>query len=52
MAKGRAIAIVLDDAEKRELTALTRKQGAPQALAERAHCAGCIERAQQQGSCR
>jgi DNA-binding NarL/FixJ family response regulator len=39
MAKGRAVAIVLDDAEKRELTALTaltRKHGAPQALAERA----------------
>jgi DNA-binding NarL/FixJ family response regulator len=36
MAKGRAVAIVLDEAEKRELTALTRKHGAPQALAERA----------------
>jgi transposase len=36
MAKGRAIAIVLDDAEKRELLALTRRHGAPQALAERA----------------
>jgi len=36
MAKGRAVAIVLDDAERRELTALTRKHGAPQALAERA----------------
>src|SRR5665647_1642042 len=36
MAKGRAVAIVLDDVEKRELTALTRKHGAPQALAERA----------------
>ena len=28
MAKGRAVAIVLDDVEKRELTALTRKHGA------------------------
>src|ERR671923_242234 len=36
MAKGRAVAIVLDAAEKSELTALTRKHGAPQALAERA----------------
>jgi transposase len=36
MAKGQAVAIVLDDAERRELTALTRKHGAPQALAERA----------------
>ena len=36
MAKGRAVAIVLDEGEKRELTALTRKHGAPQAMAERA----------------
>jgi transposase len=36
MAKGRALAIVLDDVERGELTALTRKHGAPQALAERA----------------
>lgn len=36
MAKGRAVEIVLDDAEQRELIALTRKHGAPQALAERA----------------
>ena len=36
MAKGRAVAIVLEAAEKIELTALTRKHGAPQALAERA----------------
>ncbi len=36
MAKGRAVAIVLDAAEKSELAALTRKHGAPQALAERA----------------
>jgi transposase len=36
MAKGRAVAIVLDDAERGELTALTRKHGAPQVLAERA----------------
>jgi hypothetical protein len=36
MAKGRAVAIVLDAVEKSELTALTRKHGAPQALAERA----------------
>jgi phosphoglycerate dehydrogenase-like enzyme len=34
--QGRAVAIVLDDVEKRELAALTRKHGAPQALAERA----------------
>jgi len=33
MAKGRAVAIVLDDVEKRELMALTRKHGAPQAVA-------------------
>lgn len=50
MPKGRAVAIVLDDFEKRELAALTRKHGAPQALAERgADRAGCIVRAQQQG---
>jgi hypothetical protein len=36
MAKGRAVAIVLDAKEKSELMALTRKHGAPQALAERA----------------
>ena len=36
MAKGRAVAIVLEAEEKSELTALTRKHGAPQALAERA----------------
>jgi hypothetical protein len=36
MAKGRAVAIVLNDAERGELTGLTRKHGAPQALAERA----------------
>jgi len=36
MAKGRAAAIVLETAEKDKLTALTRKHGAPQALAERA----------------
>ena len=36
MAKGRAVAIVLDEVEKRELTALTRKHGAPQSIAERA----------------
>src|SRR5665213_2351378 len=36
MAKGRAVAIVLDEVEKRELTALTRQHGAPQAVAERA----------------
>src|SRR5512134_1561884 len=36
MAKGRAVAIVLDDVEKRALTALTRKHGAPQSIAERA----------------
>src|SRR5258705_7411251 len=35
MTKGRSVAIVLDDAEKRELLALTRKHGAAQALAER-----------------
>jgi hypothetical protein len=37
MAKGRAIAILPADAEKRELTAMTRKQEASQALVERAH---------------
>jgi len=36
MAKSRAVAIVLEAAEKRELTGLTRKHGAPQALAQRA----------------
>jgi transposase len=36
MAKGRAVAIVLEATEKSELAALTRKHGAPQALAERA----------------
>ena len=36
MAQGKAVAIVLDDAEKRELMALTRKHGAPQVMAERA----------------
>ena len=36
MAKGRSVTIVLDDAELRELSSLTRKHGAPQALAERA----------------
>ncbi len=36
MAKGRAVLIVLEAAERGELTALTRKHGAPQALAERA----------------
>src|SRR5215468_8156307 len=36
MAKGRAVAIILEAAEKNELMALTRKHGAPQLLAERA----------------
>jgi hypothetical protein len=36
MARGRAVEIVLDEREKCELTALTRKHGAPQAIAERA----------------
>jgi transposase len=36
MAKGRAVAIVLNEAEKDELITLTRKHGAPQALAGRA----------------
>jgi transposase len=36
MPKGRAVAIVLTDEEKRELLALTRRHGAPQALAQRA----------------
>lgn len=36
MAKGRAVAIVLEAAEKSELTALMRKHGALQASAERA----------------
>jgi hypothetical protein len=34
---------------KRELTALTRKHGGPRSGGAGAHCAGCIERAQQQG---
>jgi len=36
MAKGRAVAIVLEATPKSELSALTRKHGAPQAVAERA----------------
>jgi DNA-binding NarL/FixJ family response regulator len=36
MAKGRAVAVVLDETEKHALTALTRKHGAPQAVADRA----------------
>lgn len=36
MGKGRAVAIELSEVERRELLALTRKHGAPQALAERA----------------
>jgi DNA-binding NarL/FixJ family response regulator len=36
MAQGKAVAIVLDDADKRELTALTRKHGTGQVIAERA----------------
>ena len=36
MAKGRAVAIALDEAERSALTALTRKHGAPQSLAMRA----------------
>lgn len=35
MEAGSAVEIVLDDVERRELTALTRKHGAPQALAAR-----------------
>ena len=34
MAKGRAVAIILEAAEKNELMALTRKHGAPLAAAE------------------
>jgi DNA-binding NarL/FixJ family response regulator len=36
MAKGRAVSIILDEAEKSELASLTRKHGAPQSLAQRA----------------
>jgi hypothetical protein len=36
MAKGRAAAIMLEARERNQLVALTRKHGAPQALAERA----------------
>lgn len=36
MAKGRAVAIVLNEAEKQALAALTRKHGAPQSVAVRA----------------
>jgi len=43
MAKGRAVTIVLEAAEKSELTALTRKHGAPQALAERARMDGLYD---------
>jgi hypothetical protein len=50
MAKGRAVAIVLKAGEKSELTALTRKHGAPQALPERARIVSRRgRRAQQQG---
>ena len=36
MARGKAVTIILDNSEKRELMALTRKHGAPQAIAVRA----------------
>ena len=36
MVKGRAVSIELDDSERQALTALVRKHGAPQAIAERA----------------
>ena len=36
MAKGRAVAIVLDEMQRAALTALSRKHGAPQSLAVRA----------------
>ena len=36
MAKGRAVAIVLDEMQKAALMALTRKHGAPQSLVVRA----------------
>src|SRR5215510_4833106 len=36
MAKGRAVAVELDEAEKQALTSLTRKHGAPQSVAARA----------------
>jgi len=36
MGRGRAVAIVLNDVEEQDLRSLTRKHGAPQALAERA----------------
>jgi hypothetical protein len=50
MAKGRAVTIVLEGAEKSELTALTRKHGAPRALAERARFVlAAAAAAQQQG---
>jgi transposase len=39
MAKGRAVAIVLDATERQALTALTRKHGAPQSIAVRARVA-------------
>ena len=41
MAKGRAVEIVLDDAERQALRALTRKHGAPQSLAVRARIVLC-----------
>ena len=36
MAKGRAVEIVLESRREERVTALTRKHGAPQAMAERA----------------
>jgi transposase len=39
MAKGRAVEIILDEAEERALTSLVRKHGAPQSLAVRARIA-------------
>ena len=41
MARGRAIEIVLNGMEREELTALTRKHGAPQAIAGRARMISC-----------
>ncbi len=36
MARGKAVAMLLDEAERSALTGLTRRHGAPQAIAERA----------------
>jgi hypothetical protein len=51
MAKGRAVAIELEAAEKSELTALTRKHGAAGLGGAGADCSGCRRGPQQQRDC-